>query len=240
MLRQPVLRCTRITDEERFFGDMKTPAEPAATPLPGSRAAILPLIGGPLCLDFTNTAHGRGTAGHTDNLVDYAALVAWSRHAQAIEPDEAETLLAAADRHPRTAEAVRRRAVELRERLHRCFLALGRGAKPDPRDLDGINRELSAALPHARLSSEAGGFTWTWDDEPALDRVLWPVVRSATQLLTARDLPRVKQCAGRGCSWLFLDTSKNGSRRWCEMEVCGSRAKARAYYARRKAEDRER
>ncbi|MGH7124521.1 MAG: CGNR zinc finger domain-containing protein, partial [Stellaceae bacterium] len=84
------------------------------------------------------------------------------------------------------------------------------------------------------------GFTWAWDDEPALDRMLWPIVRSATQLLTAAELSRVKQCAGRGCSWLFLDTSKNGSRRWCEMEVCGSRSKARAYYARRKAEARRR
>jgi predicted RNA-binding Zn ribbon-like protein len=219
---------------------MKTPTEPAATPLPGTRAAILPLMGGPLCLDFTNTAHGRGTPGHTDNLVDYAALIAWSKHAQAIDPGEAERLLAAAERHPRAAEAVRRRVVELRERLHRSFVALGRGARPEPRDLEGINRELAVALPHARLVPQAGGFAWAWDDEPALDRVLWPVVRSATQLLTAPELPRVKQCAGRGCSWLFLDTSKNGSRRWCEMEVCGSRAKARTYYARRKAEERER
>jgi len=217
---------------------MRTPTVSVATPLPGSRAGILPLIGGPLCLNFTNTAHGRGTSEHTDNLVDYPALIAWSRHAHAIDAGEAERLLAAAERHPRAAEAVRRRAVELRERLHSCFLALGRRAKPDPRDLEGINRELSAALPHARLTPEAGGFAWAWDDEPTLERVLWPVVRSATQLLTAPELPRVKQCAGRGCGWLFLDTSKNGSRRWCEMEVCGSRAKARAYYARRKAETR--
>ena len=219
---------------------MKTHPEPAATPRLGSRAAILPLIAGPLCLNFTNTAHGRGTPDHTDNIVDYGALIAWSRHAQAIGSGEAERLLHEAGRHPRAAEAVRRRAIELREQLHRCFLALGRGAKPDARDLEGINRELAQALPHARLAPEAGGFTWSWDDEPALDRILWPIVRSATQLLTAAELPRVKQCAGQGCSWLFLDTSKNGSRRWCEMEVCGSRAKARTYYARRKAEERER
>ena len=219
---------------------MKTSADTAATPLPGTRAAILPLIGGPLCLNFTNTAHGRGTAGHTDNLVDYSALIAWSKHAQAIDRGEAETLMTAAARHPRAAEAVRRRAIELRERLHRCFLALNRGGKPEPADLQGINEELTHALPHARLEPDDGGFTWAWDDEPALDRMLWPIVRSATQLLTAPELPRVKQCAGHGCGWLFLDTSKNGSRRWCEMEVCGSRAKARAYYARRKAEERDR
>jgi len=219
---------------------MKNPTASVTAPLPGTRAAVLPLIGGPLCLDFTNTAHGRGTEGHTDNLVDYSALIAWSTHAGAIDAGEAETLLTTAERHPRAAEGVRRRAVELRERLHRCFLALNRGAKPHSRDLAGINQELAAALPHARLTPDADGFTWSWDDEPTLDRVLWPVVRSATQLLTAPELPRVKQCAGQGCSWLFLDTSKNGSRRWCEMEVCGSRSKARAYYARRKAETRDR
>lgn len=219
---------------------MKTAADAPAEPLPGTRAAVLPLIGGPLCLDFTNTAHGRGTPGHTDNLVDYAALIAWSKHARAIDRNEAEALMAAAARHPRAAEAVRRRAVELRERLHRCFLALNRRGKPEPGDLQGINEELVHALPHARLEPDGGGFTWTWDKAPALDRMLWPIVRSATQLLTAPELSRVKQCAGRGCSWLFLDTSKNGSRRWCEMEVCGSRAKARAYYARRKAEEKGR
>lgn len=219
---------------------MKIPADPPATPLPGTRAAVLPLIGGPLCLNFTNTAHGRGTPEHTDNLVDYVALIAWCKHAQAVDAGEAERLLTVAERHPRAAEAVRRRAIELRERLHRCFVALKRGRKPEANDLVGINEELSHALPHARLKPEADGFAWAWDDEPALDRMLWPIVRSASQLLTAPELPRVKQCAGSGCSWLFLDTSKNGSRRWCEMEVCGSRAKARAYYARRKAEDRKR
>jgi predicted RNA-binding Zn ribbon-like protein len=219
---------------------MRTPPEPGAVPRPGTRASVLPLIGGPLCLNFTNTAHGRGTRDHTDNIVDYAALIAWSRHAQAIAAGEADRLLADAGRHPRAAETVRRRAIELRERLHRCFLALSRGARPEPADLSGINEELSHALPHARLKPDDGGYAWAWDDDPALDRVLWPIVRSATQLLTAPELPRVKPCAGRACSWLFLDTSKNGSRRWCEMEVCGSRAKARSYYARRKAQERKR
>src|SRR5713226_4420185 len=83
---------TRITDKRGFRGDMKDIAEPVAMPLRGTRAAMLPLIGGRLCLDFTNTAHGRGTAGHTENLVDYGALIAWSRHARAIDARRAEAL----------------------------------------------------------------------------------------------------------------------------------------------------
>jgi predicted RNA-binding Zn ribbon-like protein len=219
---------------------MKNLAQADAAPARGNRAAILPLIGGRLCLDFANTAHGRGTDDHTDNLVNYGALIAWSRHARALDPGQAAALIEAADRHPRAAEAVRRRAVELRERLYRSFVALGRDAEPDPRDLAGINEALAAALPHARVAPDDGGFAWAWAENPALDRMLWLVVRSAADLLTAPELTRVRQCGGRGCSWLFLDTSKNGSRRWCEMEVCGSRAKARAYYARHRTEARER
>jgi predicted RNA-binding Zn ribbon-like protein len=207
-----------------------------ADPLPGTRAATLTLLGGRPCLDFANTAHGRGTESHTDHLVDYSALVAWSRHAGILDDGHAETLLARAGRHPRAAKQTRDRAVALREAIHRYFGALAHGRRPDARDLAGINEALATALPHARVAPSKAGFQWAWDEsEPALDRVLWPIVRSAADLLTAGELSRVKQCAGSECGWLFLDRSKNGSRRWCEMEVCGSRAKARAYYARQKA-----
>ena len=103
------------------------------------------------------------------------------------------------------------------------ILAAGRGSR-----LGGVANRCSAPCPLVPPSLVQPRFLSGAD--PAV----------TTQLLTAPELPRVKQCAGRGCSWLFLDTSKNGSRRWCEMEVCGSRAKARAYYARRKAGTHER
>ncbi len=75
---------------------------------------------------------------------------------------------------------------------------------------------------------------WTWDaDIRALDRMLWPIVSSAIELLTSHDLRRVKECPGAGdCGWLFFDTSKNGTRHWCSMEGCGSRVKMRRQYAR--------
>jgi predicted RNA-binding Zn ribbon-like protein len=80
------------------------------------------------------------------------------------------------------------------------------------------------------------GFTWSWrDDEPQPMRILWSIARSAAELLTGPDLHRVKFCPGEGCGWLFLDKTRNGKRRWCEMEVCGSRAKMRRYHQRRRA-----
>ena len=207
-----------------------------ALPIRGERAGKLPLIGGRLCLDFANTANGRGTEHHTENLWDYAALLTWSRRAGAIDAAQAEALATAARRHPRAAETERRRAVELREAIHRCFAALAHRRKFDAGDLAAINETLAQALGHTRVTPVKSGFEWGWeDDEPMLDRMLWPIVRSAAELLTAGNLDRVKQCGGWDCGWLFLDLSKNNSRRWCEMEVCGSRAKARAYYARRRA-----
>lgn len=96
--------------------------------------------------------------------------------------------------------------------------------------LDGA---LPAALGRLRLVPGRKRFTWDWaGDVEALDRVLWPVVRSAAELLTSGDLDRVRRCAGDDCAWLFLDRSRNGSRRWCDMTVCGNRSKVRRFYRR--------
>ena len=80
-------------------------------------------------------------------------------------------------------------------------------------------------------------FAWDWTPENALDRVLWPVVRDAAELLSGEDLDRVGRCADANCGWLFLDTSRNHSRRWCSMKDCGNRAKARRHYQRTAASE---
>jgi len=80
------------------------------------------------------------------------------------------------------------------------------------------------------------GFTWVWaEGGRALDCMLWPVARSAADLLTAGELPAIRQCQGSQCGWLFLDTSRNRTRVWCDMRVCGNRAKARRHHARLRA-----
>ena len=88
-------------------------------------------------------------------------------------------------------------------------------------------------MARSQLVAVEGGYTWVWDEGGrALDSMLWPVARSAADLLTSGELQAVRQCAGRACGWLFLDTSRNRTRRWCDMSVCGNRAKARRHHER--------
>ncbi len=93
---------------------------------------------------------------------------------------------------------------------------------------------------YRRCGLEQDGEGWGWVDagEPALDQMLGPVARSAVELLTSGRRARVRECEGaNGCGWLFIDTSKNGRRRWCDMKVCGNRAKARRHRQRTSTED---
>ncbi len=93
---------------------------------------------------------------------------------------------------------------------------------------------LHEALSRLEIRPSADRFEWAWAlDANDLDRMLWPIVRSAAEMLTSGDLGRVRQCAREGCDWLFVDASKNHSRRWCSMNMCGSRVKARRYYQRK-------
>jgi CGNR zinc finger len=101
-------------------------------------------------------------------------------------------------------------------------------------DVETLRRYECAAPARAALAPSGGdGFGWTWELEDDLAGVLWPVAHSATELLVAGPLGRVKGCAG--CNWLFVDESKNRSRRWCAMEECGTHAKMQRYVARRAA-----
>ena len=192
----------------------------------------LELVGGALCLDFANIAGRHPSVTDAERLRGYADLIAWSRHVGSLDAGESVALLAAAADRPDAADSVWRRAVALRELIYRLFAGLAAGS-PTARDLAAFNAALADALGHARVVPGDGGFGWGWDDGPAaLDRPLWPILRSAADLLTSGRLDRVRTCAGHDCDWLFLDTSRNGTRRWCSMETCGNRAKVRRYSAR--------
>jgi predicted RNA-binding Zn ribbon-like protein len=122
------------------------------------------------------------------------------------------------------------RARELRETLYRIFGALAAEARPAEDDLARLNSELALTLARCRIEPEGAGFAWSWnEDSLALERPLWPIVRSAAELLTSPERALVKRCASDTCLWLFLDRTKNHARRWCDMKVCGNRAKVRRH-----------
>jgi predicted RNA-binding Zn ribbon-like protein len=201
----------------------------------GRDPALPRLLGDCLCLDFANTVEDRTGAQPVDMLPDYAALARWGWHVGDLSVDERDRLLARAAELPAEATATLAKAIELREAIYRVFAAIAHDQTPRRADLARIEAAHRAALGHARLTPDGAQYDWTWNDATALERMLWPVARSAVALLTSDGLPRVKQCPGTGdCGWLFLDLSRNATRRWCSMEGCGSRAKMRRLYARRK------
>lgn len=191
------------------------------------------LIGEKPCLIFANTVGGSRPATECEYLHDYTDLLAWSQHAGLITASEAQRLLAEATHHPLEAARVFERAILLRETIYRIFSAVAAGGVPETADLGILNEALAEVLAKLQVTPAETGFTWSWRSDPkALDGMLWPVVRSAGELLTSAELQRVRECAGDKCGWLFIDTSKNHSRRWCDMNDCGNRAKARRHYAR--------
>ncbi len=201
----------------------------------GTQAVTFDLSAGQLSLDFANTLDDRPSASPQEYLNSYDDLLAWSQQAQMVTDAEARQLREQAEKHPAEAAGVLQEAIVLREALFRIFMAVAQGASPEDEDLTMLNSALSEAMRHVRIVPQTGGFQWDWTTGPEnLDRVLWPVVRSAADLLTSDELNETRVCASENCDWLFLDTSKNHSRRWCNMKTCGNRAKARRHYERKR------
>jgi predicted RNA-binding Zn ribbon-like protein len=207
--------------------------------------------GGRLCLDFCNTVGDHGGATPSEHLRAYGDLVAWGRQLGVLDGAAAAGLLARAAAGGAAAGAALGQAHALREALFRVFVAALEGGSPARADLGALQRALGEAWRHRRLAPGAApggaggqrgapGYAWTWEGMgERLDGPLWPVVQSAAELLTSPDLARLRRCAAAPCGWLFLDRSRNRSRRWCAMEACGNQAKTRRHLERRRAARRE-
>ncbi|MDQ6602611.1 MAG: ABATE domain-containing protein [Chloroflexota bacterium] len=191
---------------------------------------------GRLCLDFANTLGDRPVAQpREEELHTYADLVAWSEAAGIIAGEDAAPLLQEAQRRSADADATFARAIALREAMYRVFSAIAADTAPPEKDFATVNATIAEAMAHAHLVPTDGHFHWQWERDAGLGDMLRPVAWSAAELLTAEELHRVHECAGHDCGWLFLDMSKNGSRRWCSMGTCGNRAKARRHRERQQA-----
>jgi predicted RNA-binding Zn ribbon-like protein len=197
-------------------------------------------FGGRLCLDFANTVNGRLTSSPEDLLAAVEDLAVWGRRMGLLSEVDAATFVDAASASPREAAVAHARAVDLREDLYGVFVAIATGERPPASQVRSLMDIYRASLASAELVAGTDG-PWQWqpsatDDPLQLVWLVWPVIHSALDLLTSVDLPRLRRCAGadRGCAGLFVDETRNGIRRWCSMDGCGSRAKMRRLYARKR------
>ncbi len=193
-----------------------------------------------LCLDFTHTLQDRHNSDRNELLHSYSDLLAWGLYMGILQEEEAQKLLHIAEQHPQVASNIVHKAMDLREAVYRIFYNISEETRPDADDMALLNNALARAMSHACIVEEGEGdhFRWDWfvkSEAERLERVNWLISRSAADLLTSDKLHGVRACAAEDCRWLFLDTSKNHSRRWCDMETCGNQAKARRHYRRSKS-----
>ncbi|HET8569046.1 MAG TPA: CGNR zinc finger domain-containing protein [Candidatus Limnocylindria bacterium] len=187
------------------------------------------LVGGALPMDLANTVGGDRTVRPTEYLPTYGDLVSFGRQAGVLSEREAARLRALASERPALARAALARAIDLRESIHRAFEAVRSGRRPPAEDVEAIH---AAALHAFAASKLVPGKGYEWREPADLDRVRDAAARDALALL--EDPPLIGRCAGEACGWLYVDRTKNHSRRWCSMADCGNRAKARRHYRRAK------
>ena len=194
---------------------------------------VLDFVGGHPALDLANTLGGaRGAEPDEDYLGDYDDVVVWATRAQVIDEATGERLAAAARHRPDDADRAFARTRELRGAVVAVFGAVAEADQPAPDALDDLLAFHAEAIARGRLAPDADAFEVTWETDD-LERVIWPLALSAVDLLREGPLSRLKLCAD--CCWMFLDLSRNRSRRWCSMNHCGGRRKMQRYRARRRA-----
>lgn len=199
----------------------------------------LPIVGGDLALDFANTVDDPAGPARHDHLESYADLVAWAHRVDAVPHASVQPLAALAERDASGARETLAAAHELRDALNDVFgsLALRPDARVDALAGWPVLRE-AASLAMGNVSPTRSDHAvlplrWSWSFDADLRSPLHPVAVAATDLLVSPLLTRLKRCAR--CPWLFLDSSRNHSRRWCDMDDCGRAEKIERYVARRAA-----
>lgn len=195
------------------------------------------LIAGNAALDFVNTLDDRYTEQPKELLRNYSDLARFGEDTKLLEPKHIDRLLKLSSSAPARARDALQRAIELRETIHDIFFAIT-NQRPTPAEaLAKLNREVQIATQHLHLtpSSDGDHFEWHFGDLTDFDGVRWRIARSAADLLSSDQLPFVRACSSGTCLWLFLDTSKNHNRRWCDMKRCGNRDKVRRFYARNRS-----
>jgi predicted RNA-binding Zn ribbon-like protein len=195
------------------------------------REEVLPFkyVGGDPSVDLVNTVDWAREGLRDERLYDYERLTRWAEGADVLSPELAAKLRRRAAKNLSAASAVYRAALRAREVLRRLFLELANGSV-SAGALADFNLILAPALRQLRVMQpgSARHLQLGWEDqERRLDSVLWPVLWSAAALIASDEASRIRVCGGEDCGWMYVDRSRNGLRRWCQMESCGTREKTR-------------
>jgi predicted RNA-binding Zn ribbon-like protein len=193
------------------------------------------LCGGALCLDFVNTLDDRYSNEPKELLKSYIDLARFAEDTGILSEQQVDRLFESSMQSPETAQPALAAAIELREAMHAVFWALVKH-KPVPQaSLNVLNQYVQGAAQHMSLTPGRGHFEWQFDSSLTdFNTPLWPIARSAAELLASDHVEYIRACASKTCEWLFLDESKNHRRRWCDMTKCGNRAKVKRFYTRNK------
>jgi len=206
-------------------------------------AALFDLSGGHPALDLVNTLdHRFGDEVPVESLADYGALLRFAQQTELLDPAQVRLLTKSVK--PQAAARALRSVRELREALAAAFYGNLESRPPPAADIRTLERHFLASERHRELRwQEAAArngrpaMAWQWGRfAKEAELPVWILAERAGQLMLSDAMERVRDCGADTCRWLFLDTSKNHTRRWCNMKVCGNRMKARRFQARRGAE----
>jgi predicted RNA-binding Zn ribbon-like protein len=188
-----------------------------------------------IALSFNNTVSWQADGPANDRLETFSDLLTWAGATDLLAPAEIAALQEPATRDPWAAAAALAQTRELRTVLHQILAALARHQEPEPITLRAFSQALRVAAGQLALTWRDGRLAWGHQGEVAPETIVHRIAWAAAQFMTSSELARLGLCANPECGWMFLDSTRNHSRRWCSMQDCGSRAKARRYYRRRKA-----
>jgi len=189
------------------------------------------LLAGHPALELVNTLDLRFSANPQELLPTYPDLLRFAAQLRLLPAEQARKLGRTV--RAQDGQLVLASAVELREALAALLYSWVDGNKPATRQVEILETHFHAAALHRSLGSGDERLVWSWSGlEQQAELPLWKLAQSASDLLVSDDARRVKGCGDPTCRWLFLDLSKNHTRRWCDMKTCGNRMKARRHQAR--------
>jgi predicted RNA-binding Zn ribbon-like protein len=188
-------------------------------------------IAGAVCLDFANTIHNARAEDKEEDLNEIMDLLQWAKEAGLLSSTDHERLAAHYSRSFREAAAALTKAIIIRDLVLSIFSSIANGRSLPSQRLSELNSVLAQFPGILRVNKHSDRIEGEWTSTAdGLQQVLFAVLTSAAELLASDRVRRVRECASADCSWLFVDESRNRSRRWCEMRACGNRMKARRHY----------